>query len=148
VKAFSIAFFVFGWFTITQAQTVATDSAPDLLIPSPRTTEAPAAMDEAAKAERYQRNTQLAVRTLTEYLSAEVDYPAAMAEHGREETASVTVQFDQSGKVVDWTFEGKIDNSFKWEIIVALAHMPPLPIKSKTYHGCRKLLVPIQFNLK
>lgn len=148
MKTFSIAFFVFGFFTIAQAQTVAMESAPDLLIRSPRTTEVPAPMDETAKAERYRHHTQLAVRTLTEYLSAELDYPTAMAEHGREETASVTVQFDQSGRIVGWAFEGKIDNSFKREIIVALAHMPPLVIKGETYHGGRKLLVPVQFNLK
>lgn len=124
------------------------EPTPDLLVRSSSTTEAPAPMDEAAKAERYQSHSRLAVRTITEYLSAELDYPAPMAEHGREETASVTVQFDQSGRIVDWTFEGKIDNSFKREIVVALAHMPPLPIKSKTYHGGRKLLVPVQFNLQ
>jgi len=148
MKTFSIAFFVFGLFTIAQAQTVAMESAPDLLTHSPRTAEAPAPMDEAAKAERVRHHSQIAVRTLTEYLSAEMDYPTSMAEHGLEEKVVVTVQFNQAGKIIDWTFEGKIDNSFKREIVVALAHMPPLPIKGKTYHGGRKLRVPVQFNLQ
>jgi len=148
MKTFSIALLLIGFFTVAQAQIVAMEPVPNALIRSLSTAEASPSIDEAAKAERYQRHTQLAVRTLTEYLSAELDYPAPMAEHEWEDTASVTVQFDQSGRIVDWAFEGKIDNSFKREIVVALAHMPPLPIKGKTYHGGRKLLVPVQFNLQ
>lgn len=93
------------------------------------------------------QHNQLAQTTLMQHVAAQITYPELLQEKMAEGRVTVKVTLDSFGQVQAYEILQSPEPAFSREVERVMENVPAV-VRNQVYLGARKLIVPIDFNMR
>lgn len=101
----------------------------------------------ARTVETIQEHNQSSVKQLSTYLNNELKYSKIMQNNAMEGRLVVEVNLSKTGKIINTKIIESLNDVADKVVIDAMLNLKSIQCKNNDYHGCKRILIPIDFTI-